>query len=98
MTYKIYPFRRDNKYRFYVRFEDENGEERNLSTGVTMPLRHTNKQRKEAEKQAQKEAKKRVLKAMGMHNPAVRQQIQKLREFLNQTYYPYLKQTGPRAR
>lgn len=91
MTYKIYPFRRDNKYRFYVRFEDENGEERNLSTGVTMPLRHTNKQRKEAEKQAQKEAKKRVLKAMGMHNPAVRQQIQKLREFLNQTYYPYLK-------
>lgn len=91
MTYKIYPFRRDNVYRYYVRFEDEHGEERNLSTGVTLPLRHTNKQRKEAEKKAQKAAKKRVLKAMGMHNPAVRQQIQTLREFLDTTYYPYLK-------
>ena len=91
MTYKIYPFQRDNIYRYYVRFEDEHGEQRNLSTGVTLPLRHTNKQRKEAEKKAQKEAKKRVLKAMGMHNPSVRQQIQTLREFLHKTYYPYLK-------
>ena len=91
MTYKIYPFQRDNKYRFFVRFEDEHGKVRNLSAGVTLPLRHTNKQRKKAEIKAQKEAKKRVLKAMGMHNPSVRQQIQTLREFLDTTYYPYLK-------
>lgn len=90
MTFKIYPFKRNSKYRFFVRFEDDNGEVRNLSTGVTLPMKHTNKQRKEAEDEAKKAAKERVLKAMDMDNPAVRQQIQKLREYLDKIYFPYL--------
>lgn len=37
MHYDIYPFKRENKYRLYVRFEDENGTNRNLSTGSSIP-------------------------------------------------------------
>jgi site-specific recombinase XerD len=91
MTYKTYPFKRDGKYRIYVRFEDEHGQTRNLSTGVTYPLRHTLKQRRAAFREADQIAKQRVLKTIGLHKPEVRQQIERLQDFLEQTYYPYLK-------
>jgi len=56
MDYAVYPFKRKNKYRLYVRFKDENGERKHLSTGVTYPLKASKKKRKEAQQEAKLKA------------------------------------------
>ena len=91
MKYSIYSFKRDNKYRLYVRFTDESGKVRNLSTGVCLPLKYTNKQRAEAERQADKAAKKKVLQTLGMDHPETKKNIDKLSEYLSRYYYPHLR-------
>ena len=91
MNYSIYPFKRDSKYRFYVRFTDEIGKERTLSTGVCLPLTYTNKQRAKAERQASKAAKKKVLQTLGMDHPETKKSIDKLSIYLKQYYYPHLR-------
>ncbi|WP_445665559.1 tyrosine-type recombinase/integrase [Fodinibius sp. AD559] len=56
MDYAVYPFKRKNKYRLYVRFEDENGERKHLSTGITYPLKASKKKRKKAQQEAKQKA------------------------------------------
>lgn len=90
MKYDIYKFKRKTKYRFYVRFIDDHGTQRDLSTGVCLPLKHTNQQLKQAKEQARKKAKVKVLQAMGLEKPEVREQLQTLRDYLRTVYYPYL--------
>lgn len=91
MEYKIYPFKREGKIRFYVRFEDQHGKQRNLSTGVAIPFKHTNKQRYEAEKQAEKAAKQKVLSHFDMNHPVRKKSIDKLTDYLENYYYPHMR-------
>lgn len=91
MVYKIYPFKRGDKYRFYVRFDDENGNQKNLSTGITIPLNYSNKQRIEAEKKAEKAAEQKVLEYFNMDHPSARQSIPQLSTYLEEYYYPHLR-------
>lgn len=91
MNYKIYPFKREGKIRFYVRFDDQHGKQRNLSTGVAIPFKHTNKQRVEAEKKAEKAAKKKVLRYLGMDQQVKTKRIDRLSDYLKDYYYPHMK-------
>ncbi len=91
MNYRIYLFKREKKNRFYVQFNDETGRLRSLSTGVTLPLKYTNKQRDEAEHQAKIAAKKKVLKALGMDHPTTKKNIDKLSVYLDRYYYPHIR-------
>jgi len=91
MNYRIYLFKREKKNRFYVQFNDETGRLRSLSTGVTLPLKYTNKQRDEAEHQAKIAAKKKVLKALGMDHPTTKKSIDKLSDYLDRYYYPHIR-------
>lgn len=91
MNYKIYPFKREGKIRFYVRFNDQHGKQRNLSTGVAIPLNYTNKQRVEGERKAEKAAKKKVLQYFDKDHPVTKKSIDRLSDYLNEYYYPHLK-------
>lgn len=91
MNYKIYPFKREGKIRFYVRFEDQYGKQRNLSTGVTFPFKHTNMQRYDAERKAEKAAKKKVLRYLGMDRTVKTKRIDRLSDYLTCYYYPHMK-------
>lgn len=90
MNYKIYPFKREKKYRFYVRFEDENGNQKNFSTGVTFPLKYTNRQRMQARKKAEEVAKRRILRYFNREKELEKSKIDRLSTYLERYYYPHL--------
>lgn len=91
MEFKVYPFKRDKKYRFYVKFTDADGYKRRLSTGVVMPLKHTNKQRKKAKKQAEEAAIQKIHNALGYGDKVRKPEILSLSKYLKEKYYPYLR-------
>ncbi|MDR9409989.1 MAG: site-specific integrase [Balneolaceae bacterium] len=91
MEYKLYPFKREGKYRYYVRFNDEQGQRKNLSTGVTYPLKYTNKQKAQALKQAKKVAKQRVLEYFGMADKKESFKVHRLSDYLEHHYYPHVR-------
>lgn len=91
MEFKVYPFKREKKYRFYVKFTDADGYKRRLSTGVVMPLKHTNKQRKKAKKQAEEAAIKKIKEDLGYGKKEKKPEILTLSKYLKAKYYPYLR-------
>ncbi|WP_069130352.1 tyrosine-type recombinase/integrase [Rhodohalobacter halophilus] len=61
MNYKIYPYKRGKLYRIFVVFKDDEGRKKTLSTGITYPLRTTQKKRDQAMKTAEKAGFLRIL-------------------------------------
>ncbi|MDR8392254.1 tyrosine-type recombinase/integrase [Aliifodinibius sp. S!AR15-10] len=93
MDFAVYPFKRNNKYRLYVRFEDEQGNRRHLSTGVTYPLDASKRERKQAQKRAEKKATQLVVEYFKDYRV---QQEQKnramlLSDYLEDYYYPHVR-------
>jgi len=91
MEFKVYPFKRNKKYRFYVKFIDADGIQRRLSTGVVLPLKHTKKQRKEAKQQAEVAAINKIKNDSGYGNTEKKPEILTLSNYLESKYYPYLR-------
>ena len=96
MDYSLYPFKRYGKYRLYVRFEDQIGNEVDRSTGVTYPLDATKKQRQQAKKQAAQKASQIIeehhqqLEVPAPEPVAPQQQVPHLAAYLEQDYWPYV--------
>lgn len=90
MDYKIYPFKRDKKYRLYIRFFDEYGQIKHLSTGVTYPLQSTKKVRSKARKEAEKVAEDKIIEFYSGEKKA-KPKIESLRVFLDNHYYPHIR-------
>lgn len=74
-----------------MRFNDEQGNRKNLSTGVTYPLKCTNKQKAQALKQAKKAAKQRVLEYFGMDDKKEPFRVHRLSGYLEHHYYPHVR-------
>jgi len=90
MDYKIYAFKRDKKYRLFIRFFDEYGQKKHLSTGVTYPLRSTKKLRDKAHKEAEKVAHDKIIEFYSGEKKA-KPKIESLRAFLSHHYYPHIR-------
>lgn len=56
MDYAVYPFKRENKYRLYLKYTTASGKRKALSTGVTYPLNASKKERKKAHQKAERKA------------------------------------------
>lgn len=90
MDFKIYAFKRGTINRLYVRFYDEYGLQKNLSTGVTYSLNASKKQRAHARKEAEKVAKDKIIdfySGVGKKKP----KIASLSSFLHSHYYPHIR-------
>lgn len=90
MDYKIYAFKREKKYRLTIRFFDEYGQKKHLSTGITYPLRSTKKARAIAHKKAGKAAPMLIAKYLSGLNQ-VKPKIESLKVFLLNHYYPHIR-------
>lgn len=90
MDFKIYPFKRDKKYRLFIRFIDEYGQKKHLSTGVCYPLKHTQKERMLAHKKAEKVAEDKII-AFYKGEKEVKPKIESLRVYLSNHYYPHIR-------
>lgn len=90
MDYKIYAFKRDQKYRLYIRFNDEHGQKKHLSTGVTYPLKSSKKVRDKAHKEAEKVAHDKIIEFYSGEKKA-KPKIESLRAFLSHHYYPHIR-------
>ncbi|MEX0844658.1 MAG: site-specific integrase [Balneolaceae bacterium] len=91
MEFKVYPFKRSKKYRLYVRFYDQYGQEKNLSTGVTYPLDASKKVRDKAKKEAEAIAEDKIIEFY-QHGPRkAKPKIETLSVFLKNHYYPHVR-------
>ncbi|MAO64827.1 MAG: hypothetical protein CL666_07480 [Balneola sp.] len=91
MQFNVYPFKRGKKYRLYVRFEDQHGQTKTLSTGVSYPLRTNKKDREKAFKKAQEQAIEIV---MTNFNGGVDPRIDPtplLSKYLEEKYFKHIK-------
>lgn len=90
MKYAIYPFKRYDKYRIYVVFTDENGEEKRKSTGVTYGFDATKKERRQARQKAEKKAREILMEFFKESGASTRQEVQtyKLSDYLQDYYFP----------
>ena len=91
MDYKVYPFKRSKKYRLYVRFYDEYGQEKNLSTGVTYPLKASKKVRDKARKKAGALAEEKIIGYYQGGPQNTKSKIESLSVFLRNHYYPHVR-------
>lgn len=91
MEFKVYPFKRSKKYRLYVRFIDEYGQEKNLSTGVTYPLNASAKLRAKAQKEAEAVAEEKIIDYYHDGPRKSRPKIESLSVFLANHYFPHVR-------
>ncbi|HKJ34259.1 MAG TPA: site-specific integrase [Balneolales bacterium] len=89
--YSIYPFKRDDKYRLYVRFRDPYENLITRSIHVSYGLNASAKVRREAFEEADKKAEE-IIKDYYEKNKDPRAQIktERLSRFLKDTYFPYI--------
>jgi len=90
MDFKIYPFKRDKKYRLFIRFHDEYGQKKHLSTGITYPLNSSKKVQEQAHKEAEKVAEDKII-AFYKGEKEVKPKIESLRVYLSNHYYPHIR-------
>lgn len=94
MDYAVYPFKREKKYRLYVKFTDDEGNQKALSTGVTYPLDATNQQRKQAQQQAEKKAIDILMEHFEQQRILAEQPGQQepmdLSDYLREYYFPHV--------
>lgn len=90
MDYKIYPYKRGNSYKLYLRYKEPNGRKRNLSTGISYPLKASRKQQAEAKRKAEKIGLQMLLdvKAKGQQK---KRSSEKLSNFLEYKYFVHVK-------
>lgn len=89
MDFKIYPFKRNKKYIFYVRYTDQKGNTRNLSTGISYPLSCSAKTRKEAQDEAHKKAVTMLVDEINQANIPVEERLL-LSKYLETKYFKHL--------
>jgi integrase len=90
--FTIYPFKREQRYRLYVRFHDFYGNEVTRSTRVGYQLKANQKERKAAFREAEKKGREIVDTYLQEYTDP-RQSIcrTRLSRFLKETYFPYIK-------
>lgn len=92
MNYTIYPFKRYDKYRLYVRFTDQYDNEITRSTGISYDLKATKKQIRQARQKAIEAGREIVETYHSKHQAFSHEQPAnpRLSAFLKQDYYPYV--------
>lgn len=92
MDFTIYPFKRYDKYRLYVRFNDQYDNEITLSTGVSYSFEATKKQIRQARHKAIESGRKIVVTYQSKHQALATEQSAnpQLSAFLKQDYYPHV--------
>lgn len=92
MNYKIYPYKRGKLYRIFVVFKDDEGRKKTLSTGITYPLRTTQKKRDQAMKAAEKAGFRRILEYMNIQEEANKTPGDDLlSKYLKENYYLHIR-------
>tara|TARA_R110000868_G_scaffold304437_30_gene565557 strand:+ start:23988 stop:25103 length:1116 start_codon:yes stop_codon:yes gene_type:complete len=89
MNFKIYPFKRNKKYIIYVRYTDQKGKTRNLSTGISYPPSCSAKIKKEAINQAHKKAVTMLVDEINQATIPLEERLQ-LSKFLESKYFKHL--------
>ncbi|HCI69740.1 MAG TPA: hypothetical protein DHV30_03710, partial [Balneola sp.] len=89
MDFKIYPFKRNKKYIIYVRYTDQRGKTRNLSTGISYPPSCSAKIKKEAMNQAHKKAVTMLVDEIQQATIPIEERLL-LSNFLESKYFKHL--------
>ncbi len=89
MDFKIYPFKRNKKYIFYVRYTDKKGKTRNLSTGISYPAKCSAKIKKEALDKAHKMAVTMLVDEIKQATIPVEERLL-LSKYLESKYFKHL--------
>jgi len=90
MDYKIYPFKRGNKYQLCVQFRDKHGVLKRRQTGVSFPLKASLKQRLKAYRKAEKIAPDIYIEIMTGSTANRGPRVLFLSQYLQEYYYPHI--------
>ncbi|MDR8392220.1 tyrosine-type recombinase/integrase [Aliifodinibius sp. S!AR15-10] len=90
MKYAVYPFKRYKKIRYYVRFEDEYGNPKTLSTGINCSLNADKQTRSKAKDKAEQAGIEKVLNYFKeqLEVQTNGNQAMVLSDYLEEYYYP----------